>query len=91
MTWIATFVIIVGLYISCMNWLIFINNHILKGHSSSYGLFVGGLLLCGGIMGMPAPYNHYFYLGLFIDFGCIPWLLVGILFRIFEYFKKRFR
>lgn len=51
------FIIIIGMYISCMNWLIFINNNILKNKNSTYGLFIGGILLFIGISNLPEPYK----------------------------------
>jgi hypothetical protein len=85
---IITFIIAIGMYVSCMNWLIFINNDILKNKSSSYGLFIGGILLYIGISKLPDPYNQYSYLGFLIDFGCIPWLLVGLVFKIIKYCRE---
>jgi hypothetical protein len=88
MVLVNTFIIVIGLYVSCMNWLIFINNDILKNKSSSYGLFIGGILLYIGISNLPDPYNQYPYLGFLIDFGCIPWLLVGLGFKIIKYCRE---
>ncbi|AWM80601.1 hypothetical protein DKL61_09695 [Gammaproteobacteria bacterium ESL0073] len=84
----SSLLLLIGLFVSVMNWLIFFNNDILKKKHSSFGLLIGGILLCIGILTMPFPsINEYWYLAFFIDFGCIPCLVIGVSYKIIKIFK----
>ena len=80
--------LIVGLFISMMNWGVFFSR-IFSGSSSSHVIFVGGLLLMFGLMALPEPYCRLWWLALLVDYGSVPWLLSGVFLLVKKIFNTQ--
>lgn len=86
---ITVILIILGLFFTIVNWVILINNVILKRKPASFIPFLGGILLYFGLGTVQQPLiKEYAYLALFIDLGCIPLVLMGSYFCIKKFLKK---
>ena len=75
--------LIIGLWISFLNWQCFYKGVLLKKKSSSLIPFLGGIFLSIGIWTTFTQFNHFWWLSFFIDFGSIPGVGYNIIYRIF--------
>lgn len=80
-------ILILGLYISLMNWITFFYNVFKKG-TISYTPFIGGVLIVAAITVIPFPtLKMYWFIAFFIDFGCIPWLSIISIYSLIRWLK----
>lgn len=87
MTWLLYALLILGVYLACINWLTLWVNIVRKKHVS-FAPFIGGIFLCIGILAIPYPVIHkYAWLAFWIDFGSLPWLIMTLYYFIKDFIK----
>lgn len=69
--------ILVGGLIALLNGWLFVNQLIGRRGSSVAPVVGGVLLLCGGLIYPDPAVRKWAWLGLFIDYGCIPYILLA--------------
>lgn len=81
LAWIVSvLLIIIGAYVSVMNWGVFVNNHILKKPWASAVPFVGGVSAGLGLALLPIPdVWKLFWVPLILDWGSLPVVFAAIL------------
>jgi len=81
LAWIVSILlIIVGAYVSIMNWAVFVNNHILKRQWTSAVPFVGGVCAGIGMLLLPIPNVWKLaWLPLLLDWGSLPVIVAAVL------------
>jgi hypothetical protein len=75
--------LIIGLFVSVMNWVIFVQNYILKKKLTSAIPLLGGLSGAIGIACLPiAGSSQYLWIPLIADWGCLPVIIVSLISRV---------
>lgn len=75
MDWILSLVLIlIGGYVTAMNWAIFFQGFV-KKKQSSWAPIIGGLFLAIGLASSPVrSLSKFWWVPFFVDWGCIPGL-----------------
>ncbi len=77
--------ILLGTYVSAMNWLCFYKGLIKKDKPGSWIPLLGaGLIIIGGNVCFSQEDAKWFYLALLLDWGSLPGILHAIIFHIFR-------
>jgi hypothetical protein len=78
--WIISLVfMIIGIYISIMNWAVFFNNYLFRKKWTSAIPLIGGLSAALGLICLPINGSwKYFWVPLLIDWGSIPVIIASL-------------
>lgn len=89
--WILSFsLLLLGAYVTVMNWAVFVNNVILKKPCGSAIPFGGGLFGSLGIIIMPIKDSFVWcWIPCFVDWGSFPAVIVSLTYVIKEKLKKK--
>ncbi len=91
--WIAWIVgvvlLLMFLWIALANAVIFWEGAILKKRTASTAGLLGGILGMIGLLVLPwSTGKHGWWLPLFLDLGCVPWLTYQLLYFLFDALRK---
>jgi hypothetical protein len=82
--WIISLTLLtIALFVSVMNWVVFVKNYILKKKWTSAIPLLGGLSGAIGIAILPvAGSAQYLWIPLIADWGCLPVIIVTLISRV---------
>jgi len=82
--WIISIVLIIfGVYVSVMNWAVFVYNHIVKKEWTSAIPLVGGVFCALGIALLPVTGSwKYAWIPFLADWGSVPVILTSLFFNV---------